>query len=85
MAGADDGQALGTPGYAAPEMAKRGEAEPRSGLYSLGATFFHALAGRPAFESRSFSEIIIKQATQAPPENGGEPFGDASPVAPAPQ
>ncbi|MBM4035674.1 MAG: DUF1080 domain-containing protein, partial [Planctomycetes bacterium] len=63
-----DGAVVGTPAYVAPEMAKGGEAEPRSDLYSLGATLFCALAGRPPFEGRNFSEVLVKQATeQAPP------------------
>ncbi|HRR83291.1 MAG TPA: serine/threonine-protein kinase, partial [Planctomycetota bacterium] len=63
-----DGAVLGTPAYVAPEMAKGGEADGRSDLYSLGATIFCALAGRPPFEGRNFSEVLVKQATeQAPP------------------
>jgi serine/threonine protein kinase len=62
-----DGQALGTPAYVAPEMAKGGEADARSDLYSLGATMFHALAGRPPFVGKSFSEVLIKPAPEPPP------------------
>ncbi|HUT34950.1 MAG TPA: protein kinase, partial [Planctomycetota bacterium] len=63
-----DGAVVGTPSYVAPEMAKGGEAEPRSDLYSLGAAFFCALAGRPPFEGRNFSEVLIKQVNEpAPP------------------
>ncbi|HUT34947.1 MAG TPA: protein kinase, partial [Planctomycetota bacterium] len=63
-----DGAVVGTPAYVAPEMAKGGEAEPRSDLYSLGAAIFCALAGRPPFEGRNFSEVLVKHATEpAPP------------------
>jgi serine/threonine-protein kinase len=62
-----DGHVLGTPAYVAPEMTKGEEAEPRSDLYSLGATIFHALAGRPPFEGRNFSEVLVRQATELPP------------------
>jgi len=63
-----DGSVVGTPAYVAPEMAKGGEADARSDLYSLGATIFCALAGRPPFEGKNFSEVLVKQATApAPP------------------
>jgi len=61
-----DGQALGTPAYVAPEMAKSGVSDARSDLYSLGATMFHVLAGRPPFVGRNSSEVLIKQATEPP-------------------
>jgi eukaryotic-like serine/threonine-protein kinase len=40
---------LGTPQYAPPEQydAELGHTEPRSDIYSLGATMFHLLAGEP--------------------------------------
>ena len=63
-----DGAVVGTPAYVAPEMAKWGEADARSDLYSLGATIFCALTGRPPFEGRNFSEVLIKQVNEpAPP------------------
>ena len=34
---------LGTPGYCPPEQYGRGQTTPRSDIYSLGATFYHAL------------------------------------------
>jgi len=62
-----DGAVVGTPAYVAPEMAKGGEADHRSDLYSLGATIFCALAGRPPFEGKNFSEVLIKQVNEAAP------------------
>jgi eukaryotic-like serine/threonine-protein kinase len=45
------GTMVGTQGYAPPEQ-YRGEAEPRSDIYSLGATLHHLLSGKdPQFEA----------------------------------
>lgn len=40
----------GSPAYLAPEVAAGGPAGPPSDVWSLGATAFHALTGRPPYE-----------------------------------
>jgi len=40
-----DTELLGTPGYAAPETYGRAQSDPRSDIYSLGATMHHLLSG----------------------------------------
>jgi WD40 repeat protein len=62
-----ESQALGTPAYVAPEVAGGRPAGPRSDLYSLGATFFHLLAGRAPFEGDDLTEVVRKQIGEAPP------------------
>ena len=44
-----DGMTLGTPLYMSPEQADGRSVDARSDLYSLGATAYHLLAGRPPF------------------------------------
>ncbi len=54
------GSALGTPGYMSPEQA-RGDLEslgPRSDVFSLGATLYGLLTGRPPFEGDDLGAVI---------------------------
>ncbi len=60
-----EGRAMGTPAYISPEQA-RGQADIdiRSDLYSLGATFYHALTGHPPFEGPTHAVIMAKHLTE---------------------
>jgi eukaryotic-like serine/threonine-protein kinase len=57
-------QMWGTPYYVAPEKLRGHPEDLRSDVYSLGATLFHALAGRPPFDADTASEMAAKHATQ---------------------
>ena len=57
---------VGTQGYAPPEQ-YRGESEPRSDLYSLGATLHHLLTGKdPQYEAPFHFEAIRKLNPKVP-------------------
>lgn len=45
------GMLTGSPGYLAPETATGGRGDAASDVWSLGATAFHLLAGRPPYET----------------------------------
>ncbi|QDG51279.1 hypothetical protein FIV42_11160 [Persicimonas caeni] len=49
---------LGTPLFASPEQATGGELDGRSDIYSLGATLFYMLTGRPPFESDNTLQVL---------------------------
>ncbi len=54
------GEVWGTPYYVAPEKLDNQPEDLRSDLYSLGATLFHAVAGRPPFEAETASMVALK-------------------------
>jgi serine/threonine protein kinase len=49
---------MGTPLYMSPEQIVGLTLDHRSDMYSLGATFYHALCGEPPFKSEDFKEIL---------------------------
>jgi serine/threonine-protein kinase len=68
---AEAGLAVGTPYYISPEQA-RGEVQIdiRTDLYSLGATLYHMVTGRPPFEGETSAEVTRQHADNslfAPP------------------
>ncbi|MDI9383278.1 MAG: serine/threonine-protein kinase [Verrucomicrobiota bacterium] len=66
--GAPDGdmpeEIVGTPWYLPPERIEHQPEDERSDQYSLGATMFHMLAGRPPIEEGTAGEVALKQARQ---------------------
>ncbi|WP_202638045.1 serine/threonine-protein kinase [Bailinhaonella thermotolerans] len=52
------GMVIGSPGYTAPERARGEYTGPESDLWSLGATLYYAVEGRPAYERPSVMETI---------------------------
>ncbi len=63
-----EGRAMGTPGFMAPEQA-RGEwdrVDARCDVWSVGASMFALLTGREPFEARTQQELLIISMTRAP-------------------
>lgn len=60
----------GTPYYVAPERLNNEPEDFRSDIFSLGATLFHAIAGRPPIEGESTSATELRQLKSQPPVLG---------------
>jgi len=68
IGGSDDitlmGLIMGTPEYLSPEQAHgRVDIDIRSDIYSLGASLYHMVVGRPPFEGRIPQETAAKHIT----------------------
>jgi hypothetical protein len=61
------GTMVGTPGFASPEQA-RGDADLdcRIDIFSLGATLYFLLTGKPPFEGENIMQVIYKVTNTAP-------------------
>jgi serine/threonine protein kinase len=62
------GMVLGTPMYMAPEQYRgTGEQDHRADVYSLGATTYHALAGKPPFAGDNVWTVMAQKMEHSPP------------------
>ena len=62
-----EGLVLGSPLFAAPELAvDEREVDHRADIYSLGATAYFLLTGRPVFAGESPLRVALAHAQQAP-------------------
>ena len=59
--------AVGSPHYIAPEQISGDEVDSRADIYSLGATIFHLLAGRPPYTGRPMMQILSQKVTADAP------------------
>jgi serine/threonine-protein kinase len=62
------GQIMGTPSYMPPEQAggKRGEIGPAADVYSLGATLYASLTGRPQFQTATPMDTVLQVIGEEP-------------------
>ena len=56
----------GTPYYLPPESLLGKPLDVRADIYSLGATLYHAITGRPVFEAPTAMEVAQKQINATP-------------------
>ena len=64
----DEGSVLGTADYLAPEQAMDSHrVDIRADIYSLGATFYFLLSGKPPFEGGSITQKLLFHQMQNPP------------------
>jgi Nif-specific regulatory protein len=56
----------GTPAYLAPEIVKEEVIDHRADLYSLGATLYHVVCGKPPFEGENILSLLRQHVEQAP-------------------
>ena len=75
LRGADRGKTLnvtgsivGTPDYMPPEqaMGQKGAIDRRSDIYSLGATLYHCLTGKPPFQGKELRDVLSKIINDEP-------------------
>lgn len=78
------GSLLGTPAFASPEQLRGSQLDVRSDIYSVGATLFFLLTGKPPFEADAIVNLISAVLDKAPPSprtlQPGIPSGLASVV-----
>lgn len=62
-----DERVKGTPLYISPELILGKDVDYRTDLYSLGATLFHTITGKPPFEAKNEIELFRKHLDENPP------------------
>lgn len=60
------GIGMGTPDYMSPEQAQGLPGDGRADLYSLGATLYEMVTGRPPFQADSLMAVVVKHITEPP-------------------
>lgn len=63
----DPGQFVGTAAYAPPEQQRGTDMDPRTDVYALGATLYHAASGRVPWSGSSPADILRQMESAEPP------------------
>ena len=71
----DEQQLLGTARYIAPERVSGGPVGPATDVYGLGLLAYELLAGAPAFEGGSTTELVRRRLLGPPPSLGHRRLG----------
>lgn len=71
------GRIIGSPAYISPERAKAGPLGPETDLWSLGATLYTAVQGRPPYDRKGYIKILRQAELDEPAE-----ATNAGPLAP---
>jgi serine/threonine protein kinase len=66
--GGGGGRIFGTPLYIAPEKARGKSVDGRADQYSLGASFWHALTGKPPFQGKSAQNVVLARFAGGVPD-----------------
>ncbi len=60
------GRYIGTPSYSSPEQVRGRGVDFRSDMYSLGATLYALLTGKPPFEGKGAGEVLARIVSEEP-------------------
>jgi uncharacterized RDD family membrane protein YckC len=61
------GSVVGTPTYASPEQLRGEELDVRSDIYSVGASLYYLLTGRPPHQAQDLVKLITEVLDKSPP------------------
>ncbi len=73
-----EGAFVGSPLYMSPEQASGDPVDHRADMYSLGATFYHLVAGHPPFEGKTPLKVLSGHLSRPAPK-----LSEAAPDVPA--
>lgn len=74
------GMVTGSPTYLAPEIASGSRGDEAADVWSLGATLFHLLAGRPPYQTGDVLSTLYQVVNAPPPRLGPDVAGWLAPL-----